>query len=432
MEPHVLFVYDCAMQIQPHVVNRLIAARHLIDSSGQELTAYSDALVVAQKILLAHDAAELSFIALSSQLNLRVPELDGKPKAESSFMALAKAVSTATYPSESHHSAKSAALFEHLNQLRVAFKHRGLPPNVASSFHLFSEVVEELDSICRQLIGLPLTRIQHAAAIYDDTTRDLLDRANTAISSGLYKEALETISLALHVAFRTLNIPSNIKPGEISTEDALLLSGRGIDPASFITTQKFLPVTHNGEDVIWDLRKHGHEMNWTDTNATFCLQTAISSVIRLQPAQEIPTPSDFYTWFEDVVTVLVDKPKVYRQTGSFSSLIEPLTIFDKGSRIKGRVNGSWERKVDYGNSTTDFDLEHAPYICLLYPKHELLEPLKIGLFNTNVLWFENEEVAISYESNGMRESIRKQLEQGHPNRQLEIDSNAIEQSGHRR
>jgi hypothetical protein len=46
-------------------LNRLIAARHLIDGSGQELSAIPTPLAVAQKVLLVHDAAELAFLALA-------------------------------------------------------------------------------------------------------------------------------------------------------------------------------------------------------------------------------------------------------------------------------------------------------------------------------------------------------------------------------
>ncbi len=331
-------------------------------------------------------------------------------------MPIARAVCAQAFEDDSQLGAAVDA-FDHLNDLRVAFKHRGNLPDVSTNYQLFSEVVDFLDILCDCIIGKPLVQIDQLSAVSDASVRDILVSARTWIGEEKYKEALETVSRALSDAFKTLNVPPYMRPGKVSTEDALLLSGRGIDPASFLTMQKFLPLTYDGDEFHWNLRENGHEMNWTESNANFCLQMATSTILRLQNAQEIPTPSDFYTWFHDVVEVTVATPTVLLYKGGFgmARLDSHFNLFRKGSRISGRVKGSWRKELDLQEMSSS-DLEHVPYIVLESPKHDLIPQVPSGLsalFERHFLLFVADEVTISYESNGMREAIlRRRIEQG--------------------
>jgi hypothetical protein len=354
-----------------------------------------------------------AFNALKSQLKLKVLGSDGKPISDPSFMALARAVCEAAYASDASLAAQAVDTFDHLNKVRVSFKHDGLSPDVPSSFHLFSAALEHLNAICSELIGIPLTDIHYAAAINEESIRDHLHTANEAIDTGAYKEALEAICLALFVGFRTLNVPSYIRPGDASSEDALLLSGRGIDPASFLTMQKLLPITYDGEEVKWELRKTGHPGNWTETNARFCYRTAISTIVRLQSAQQIPSADDFYDWYEDVVEIMVDLPMIYnleRIIGS-DKAAELIGSFGKGEKIIGRAKGYWNLSMD-GEEGIEIDLEDAPYIALSQPMHRLL-PNESGLsalFDDHVLWFKKEDVAVSYQMNQWRRFLLEHVD----------------------
>jgi hypothetical protein len=405
--------YDVAMHIQPHVVNRLVAARHLIDSSGQEVTSSSDSLIVAQKILLAHDAAELSLSALVSQLALKAIELDGKAKTEPSFMALARVVSQTAFVNNDAEALSAINLFDHLNRVRVAFKHHGIPPEVSSSFHLFSDTNRYLDDICALLIGVPLSQIHYAAAIHNGIIKQHLDEASNALDTGQYKESLEFMSRALYEAFRTLNVPSYIRPGEASSDNALLLSGRGIDPALFLTMQKFLPLTYDGEQIVWELRTTGHPENWTYENASFCLRTAISVVIRLQTSQVIPTPIDFYDSYEDVVKIIVDKPTIYNLELILGSneATELIGSFGKGEKFTGRAKGYLNMPLEEMEAV-EVNLEDALLVALSNAKHRLLPVSSSGLYlyHSHDLWFKKEEVKVTYQMTEWRRTYAKHLQ----------------------
>ena len=382
-------------------LNRLIATRHLIDNSGQELTPFSDPLAVAQKILIAHDAAELTLSALRSHLNLA---------NESQFMPTARAVSHRAYPENENVAGAAIDLFNHLNDLRVAFKHRGNLPDVSSTYFVYFQIVETLDSMCDHLLGMPLTQIDHSAAIRKETVRDRLFSARNLIERTEYRNALEEISLALYDAFWDLDLPSHIIPGEASSEHALLLSGRGVDPASFITMQKFLPVTSNGQEIRWTLRGTGHDGNWTAEVAEFCLRTAIMTIVRLQSAPLLPTPIDFYNHYEDVVEIIVDHPEIFRGSLGIADVSpQPIHTFNRGDRIRGRAMGYWEIGTGYDEST-DFDLEHAPLIALRNPIHSSIDSQGTGLYRRDVLWVKRSEVILTYQSNGWRETLQRQAE----------------------
>jgi hypothetical protein len=136
------------------------------------------------------------------------------------------------------------------------------------------------------------------------------------------------------------------------------------------------------------------------------LQTAVSVIVRLQSAQAIPEPSDFYDWFEDVVEIVVDSPRVFRTTDHFGTHgeLEELRSFSKGDRVIGRVKGRWELAPSETESN-EFDLEHAPYIQL----NRMLPGESASLFSSTSesLWFARQEVTIGYQSTGWRARIEE-------------------------
>jgi hypothetical protein len=384
------------MNLEMTVLNRLVAARYLIDTSGQELTPSSDPLVLSQKILLAHDAAELVFIALKAQFQLKSPESNGQEKKESSFIAMSIAVlryAAETGPADQQ---KYAKVFEDLNQLRVAFKHHGLLADAATNFHVVTDALRILDELCVQLIERPLSHIDHSVAISSEETMDWLNAAKESIAKEDFKSALESIGQALATASFELNLP--IDPGDPSPEVALLLSGRGVDPASFMTMQQLLPRAYYGGYTEWNLRKHGHAANWTRENADYCLVNSISIIIRLQATPTRPLPLDFYAVFEDVVELLVDESEVYWVESQFGSGNEQqVADFRLGDKITGRISGHIERILDL-KSELKVDLEFAEWIAVEDPITDRLTFSERSVFGpSNVVWFRSKQVSISYQ-----------------------------------
>ena len=393
------------MQVPLHVLNRLIAARGIIEDSGPEPTSVSEPLAVAKKILAAHDASELALLGLCAQLGLRPREIDGKTKAEPSFMAVVRTVVDAAFTTDVSAANSAIALFEQMNRLRVGFKHHGNLPEVLSTHHSFAEIVDTLNEMFNRLLSTPFLEVDQAIAIQDDIARTHFSNSRVFIESGEYKEALEAISRGLHQVFFTGNFRTYMKPGEASTEDALLLSGKGIDPASFLTMQKFLPITHTGTDVQWELRKNGHSENWTEDAARFCLATAISVTIRLQSAKALPQPQDFYDWFEDVVEVTAETPTVYKTRNWFGAHGEPEVHPCKlGDQFVGRATG--HLAIASNEESVEIEFEHAPFIQLSYYSDDG-SGLGLGSLVKESLWFSRPEIELTYRSNGWRERIQE-------------------------
>ncbi len=317
------------------------------------------------------------------------------------------------YDSEPAEIGIKSRLFEHLNRVRVEFKHHGHLPDSRSSYHLYSDVLGVLDALCDRLLERPLSSIDHTAAIQLGDVSSQFVSARLLINKGEYKTALEAIAVGLSVAFWNLEVSAVV--GEPSSETALLLSGRGIDPASFLTMQKLVPIAQLplGEPG-WILRKTGHEGNWTKENAEFCLRTAISTVVRLQSAPFLPRPTNFYDQFEDVLEIVTDHPLVHLVNGHFlgRKRTEVFAGLGKGDRITGQAVGQIEMGIDISQES-EIDLDYAEYVAVKYPKHPLLQPpAHDDHFAYQLLWFKREDLKISYQTSKRYLEIRKSLNPG--------------------
>ncbi|MGA7524812.1 MAG: hypothetical protein WBW84_20345 [Acidobacteriaceae bacterium] len=399
---------EALVQIDPSVLNRLIAARHLLESSGPELTPSSDPLVVAQKVLVIHDATELVLLAIVSQLRLQVPEKDGKVKADHSFVALARAVVDHTNDASI---TSSMRLLEDLNRVRVNFKHHGIVADASTHYHLAADSVGLVDSLCGKLLQQSLLTVDHIAAITLDEVRDHFATARQYIEQRDYKGALESTARGLTVAFWRLETPSSLTAGVPSSEEALLLSGRGVDPASFLVMQQLLPTAHlTQEEPEWQLRKFGHPENWSYENANFCLETATATVVRPQSGRIKPRPFDFYDVFEDVIEIAVDDPEVYAAERYLWSGLQgasaPVTAFRRGDRIVGRATGRWSRdEEDPFNSELDF--QFAEWILVLSAVTDKLKLPDDSFGRSLDIWLRKEQVAISYQESSFHKAMRE-------------------------
>ena len=390
------------MTINASVLNRLIAARHLIETSGPELTALSAPLAVAQKILVAQDSAELVFWGLSSHVDARPLDAKGVPMNNPPFMALAIEVLRQVYGLTSAPVANANGLLDEVNRTRVAFKHFGILPNVGTSWHLFADIRSLLNDLCLRAINSPLLSIDQIAAIEDEIVRNGFEYSRGLFESEQYQEALEAIAQTLWEPFWQANLPGLVIPGKPSTEDALILSGRGIDPASFLTMQKILPEARSSDGVEWHLRETGHSENWTAEHVSFCLETAISCVVKLQGHAGIPRVNDFYTLFDDVLEVVVDDPEIIFDGGSLGLTISQrrLLDFNRGDRIIGRLKATFDR-FEGAMEPSNVNLAFSPYYILENARHEKL-PEGTGLYKSNRIRIPSEQVRVSHQPNDLK------------------------------
>jgi hypothetical protein len=351
-----------------NILNRLISARHLLESNGSPLTRAVSSILLAQRILQVHDASELVLLALASHSSITAKEIDGKVRKEPSFMALTRAVLSACQ--SAGYASNFERLFFDLNDSGVAFKHHGRLPDPGTTYSLPNDVESVLNGICQALLGTSLIDIDLAEAVADSDAKLYFASAKQLINRSEFKAALEHIALALTDVFWSFPGTAYFEVGAPSTEHALLLSGRGIDPASFLLMQQLLPICRWPSDIEWETRIFGHQGNWTEANASFCLNTAIRVAIGLQDSQQPIRPLDFYDVYEDVLTVIhsASIATLKRGSGWLPQSIRSVPVeLKEGDTIRCRATGHSAKNDDLFPKQ-EVDFENAEWIAAARPK----------------------------------------------------------------
>jgi len=389
------------------ILNRLIAAKNLIESSGPALTRSSPPILLAQKLLAAHDAAELVLSALATASGAAPLGSDGQLIKDPTFMQLATAVTVATARVAALEPGPMQKTLQDVTEVRKLFKHRGLIVGVSENAHLFDETVTLLEQVTITLAGTSLLQITKVSAVNDPAVRDCFESAQRSIVATDFKESLERTADALVIALSW----TTITVGKPSPEDALLLAGRGVDPSSFLSMQRILPLLHaTYEEPEWDLRKFGHPFNWTLESAEFCFRTAVDLVIKLQNAPSLPEAVDFYDFYEDMLTVTVEEPEVFQaSTHWFCHDIaaeKRVAAFRRGDVIAGKATGRFDRSSLDPTSISDF--QFAEWIAVDSPRTERV-PMAHSGGQRIVLWFKSNEVSLDYRINDERARMRDRL-----------------------
>jgi hypothetical protein len=331
------------MKIHQTVLDRLVSARSLLEHSGPRLNPQSDSRAVALAIVLSQDAAELALKAIADQLNIKATKDFSFPKLVEEIQTTLKI------------SGPVANYLKRLNEARVSFKHQGNLPDSGTWFNAAGLTADYLNEICKQVFNIPLSEIDLVHLINDSHVTALLQGAKIEEKNNRFKEALEEITHALEAANRSI-FPAGllIAPGNPDPQLALLLTGYGVDPASFIIMQQLLPKLDFYGKITWIRNETGHTGNWNDENVSFCLETVIDLILRLQGATPRPQPKRFYDVFRDVVTVRVEHPTIFcgqdiyfpGSTGPTPLRVKSLDGVNKGDKIYGRLsvsneNGNW-------------------------------------------------------------------------------------------
>lgn len=385
----------------------LMAARSLLENSGPELTSASDAFTVARKVLVVHDVAELVLAALCIEVGSGF-----KITESTSFYDLVGFVVKKIGKQDDNDllNQRRGALLA-LNHARVRFKHHGDLLDPSTTYPLVDQALEVTDLLCHRAVGLPLRSIDALASVSHEAIVEWLRIAEGQIAVGEYKDALVSIARAISSAFWDFDV-QGVTVGKPDSEGALLLSGRGIDPASFLEMQRFLPTVYSPfhETPEFDTRQYGHEANWTERNVQFCWNAALTIALRLQHAPVVPQAREFYDEFEDLITVIVSGSLCYRFKGSrFSDvdlLGEPIEC-QAGQTFSGKAAGFYERRAPRDIEISE-PLSEAKWIRL--DPHSLNESLGAGtLFSTDELWFESSKVQVTYQESALARTRKRYL-----------------------
>lgn len=286
--------------------------------------------------------------------------------------------------------------FSDLNEARKLFKHSGILVDAKTNAPLLELTRTALDQLCIATVSNTLMKVDQIVAVDLEIVRDHFYASRRAIALGKYRESLEKTASGLATTFFHCAIPQYIQVGKPSSEDALSLSGLGIDPSAFLRMQQYLPTTYYDGSCTWDLRQFGHSANHNLTSAEFCLNAAIDTAIRLQALPEQPTPIDFYHYYEDVTTVTVSSPEAHLVRYGFITLPNEtsLGVFQQNDEVVGKVTGRLSRDLDLDLAPV-VELENADWIAIEEPQSPKLV-LTSGYLTKHVLWFKNKDVSVSY------------------------------------
>jgi hypothetical protein len=135
--------------------------------------------------------------------------------------------------------------------------------------------------------------------------------AKEAFSNDDFKSVLENLAMALYLLFKSNKALRNMIVGTPRAEDALKLAAFGVHANEFLVLQEFLPnvydfVIDRPAKIHWEQGKYGHPANWRQDAAEFCLNTFVSTALRIQDAEWIPGAIDFDLVYEHKITALVD------------------------------------------------------------------------------------------------------------------------------
>ena len=325
------------MKIHQTVLDRLVSARALLEHSGPCLNPQSDSRAVALAIVLSQDAAELALKAIADQLNIKATRDLSFPKLVEEIQGqLAISGPIANY-------------LKRLNDARVSFKHQGNLPDSGTWFNAVNLTADYLNEICKLVFSIPLSEIDLVHLIRDAHVVALLQGVKKEQKNKRFREALEEITHALDDANHSI-FPTGmlIEPGNPDPQLALLLTGYGVDPASFITMQRLLPKLDWYGKITWIRNDTGHPGNWSEENVAFCLETVIDLILRLQGASRLPQPKRFYEVFREVIIIKVEHPTIFcGQDMPFPGSnrptplrVKPLDGVSKGDQIYGPVSAS--------------------------------------------------------------------------------------------
>lgn len=338
------------MPLPLEILNRLLTGKELLLTGASSLTPSSDPLLVARAILASHDASELIASAISEYVQA---ERRSKVMGLMDYIVGIESASNSRFPGKQ--------FFENLNRARVSFKHHGLLPNSQEFHQVLLRTEEHMNEVTLKYLGVSIGELDLSSLIADTSARSLYTEARDYFRQGLYKEALETIALALRDAVAATRLALTIVPGESDSQTALELTAYGVDPGAFQRMQEFLPKESFLEKGWqWNTRDKGHPGNWREDTVSFCLKTFVDMVRKIQFAAYQPSAIDISFLFDDVVTAKRDGVLVHSQGrfGGFygeSSKIKFFSELKRGQTIRGRLKPGFQFPDSYKWEETLFE-----------------------------------------------------------------------------
>ena len=201
-----------------------------------------------------------------------------------------------------------------LNQVRIYIKHSGIFPNAKQWGGVGEKVYSIVSAWCSEYLDVSLGDLDLSELLTDSTVRKCVAAAKQAMEEKEYKVVLVQLAKAMYFLFEGNPALLNVIVGMPRAEDAIKLTGFGIHANDFLTLQQFLPrvTIRAGEpECSWNQEEFGHPGNWRKEAAEFCLKTFLDLALKIQDAEERPTPIPFGLLYSHKVTALSDGVKVW-------------------------------------------------------------------------------------------------------------------------
>lgn len=328
------------MKVSKEAADLLLLSKSMLDKIRFQVGASTDRYSLAVQILTAHDASELALSAVAYHTR----KLPGKTQ-----------IFLMDYfePLKSLHPEREVdgkEYFSQLNRVRNNLKHHGLFPDPGQWAHVGERVYSYISEWCSQYLGFPIEELDQSILLEDEEVKALYDEAKELLIKGEYKLVLEKLAHVLKQVFDNNTAVRGLAVGIAHAEDAIKLTGFGVDANDFLTLQQFLPkmvLSRDGWNLKWEQEKYGHPGNWHEEAANFCLESFLDIALKIQRTPWIPGPIHFAVLYEQRIEVLKDKTEVWNlPTGQETSLTLSgnviqrtfITTLSKGDVLRGSVS----------------------------------------------------------------------------------------------
>ena len=341
------------MTIRQEVIQRLLLAKSMLAPYRFAPWTEPDAHTVAIQVLAAHDAADLVFAAIADYQGKLISTSKDSP-----YMVQCLDLIQIT----GEGAQKPTTYFRDLNGVRNSLKHSGNLPNTRQWGQVGRITYEKLSELCQNCIEQSLDEIDESALLRNDVVKKFLAAARRAIERHEYKNGLEEIAKALRTQLDQIRFSSAIEVGEARAEDAIKLSGFGVNANDFLRLQEFLPETWslgNEFNIIWKQSRFGHPGNWRDDAAQFCLRAFLQIALRIQDAIWIPSAIELSNFYKYKVTAKEDNVEIWEEVHNIPGILGKTEVTKRiiGHLQKGEakwfsvtrqplVNDNWYDEVE--------------------------------------------------------------------------------------
>jgi hypothetical protein len=298
-------------QLHPDIVHRLSLAKQLLSDARRLSMFGQDKLSFARGLLCLHDGAEIVLATIATQLSC--------PVGPKTSMLQYPALITTRDPSTQ--SLLSLNDLNVLTQTRNLIKHGGILPDRAFLAGIADRIAAMSQALLIHCLKLDIQSIWLLDAISDPQVKSWLQLSLRHIDETHWEPSLVATSHAMYhmLEKRAHNYSSNLlhsiypsrkrklnRTYPFSTDYQVILLGYGVDPRQYAHFRTLTPITALDEDgqtvhTVWD-KWHGHDGNWTEANARWCLEFCIDCAYKVQSAEpDYPEPIPYLQMFVDEI-----------------------------------------------------------------------------------------------------------------------------------